>query len=135
MLEADGYTHLNMQIGSGVQPQIPSSQRIQITWFRLKDNISADIESASLIISHAGAGSCLEALGAKKSLVVVVNQNLMGNHQLELASKLHQEGYAIMCYPETLQTTLSNLKRKTLKLLPKASQVAFSSYIENLMGL
>lgn len=124
-----------MQIGSGVEPRIPVSQKIQITWYRLKESISADMESAALIISHAGAGSCLEALSASKSLVVVVNQKLMGNHQLELANKLHQEGHALMCYPENLCSTLCNLKTSNFKQLPKANQVAFSSYIESLMGL
>lgn len=123
-----------MQVGSGVEPEIPLSTNIQISWFRLKESISTDIESASLIISHAGAGSCLEVLSVSKPLIVVVNQKLMGNHQLELADKLHQERYALMCYPETLCSTLSTFKSSSLKLLPKVSPIVFSSYIENLMG-
>ena len=41
----------------------------------------------------AGAGSCLEVLGARKPLLVVINDDLMHNHQLELAQKLHKDGH------------------------------------------
>ena len=60
-----------------------------------ENTISDDILSSSLVISHAGAGSCLEVLEKQKPLIVVVNEDLMNNHQIELASKLQEEGYAI----------------------------------------
>lgn len=45
----------------------------------------------------SGAGSCLEALGAGKPLLVVVNDKLMGNHQLELARQLHMDSHLLYC--------------------------------------
>ena len=46
-----------------------------------------------------GAGSCLETLGAGKAMVVVINELLMGNHQLELANQLHRDGHLFYCTP------------------------------------
>ncbi|XP_057375948.1 UDP-N-acetylglucosamine transferase subunit ALG13 homolog [Daphnia carinata] len=134
VMESKGYTHLIIQIGRGLEPQIPTSRRIQITLYHLKENISSDIEDSSLVISHAGAGSCLEVLNAHKPLIVVVNQKLMGNHQLELAEKLQSERHVVMCYPETLKTTLSDFDTSCLKILHINNQMALSNYIEKLMG-
>jgi beta-1,4-N-acetylglucosaminyltransferase len=41
---------------------------------------------------YAGAGTVLETLEARVPLVVVINDTLMGNHQLELAERLAAEG-------------------------------------------
>lgn len=74
--------------------------------YRLKNSILEDIRSSDLVISHAGAGSCIEVLNAKKPLIVVVNEHLMDNHQTELAAQLHSDGYLLYCTPKTLATTL-----------------------------
>ena len=134
ILEDEGFTHLILQIGRGVEPPIPNSRRIKIFCYHFKESISSDLKGASLIISHAGAGSCLEALSVAKPLIVVVNQKLMGNHQLELAEKLHSEGYVFMCYPETLKTILIDCKSSYLQKFPKSKSLAFSTYLEKLMG-
>ena len=47
-----------------------------------------DMESADLVISHAGAGTCLEVLRLGKPLVVIVNRSLLGNHQVWIAKSL-----------------------------------------------
>nr|CAH0110529.1 unnamed protein product [Daphnia galeata] len=124
ILEDEGFTHLIVQIGRGVEPTIPNSRRIKISCYHFKESISSDLEEASLIISHAGAGSCLEALSVAKPLIVV----------LELAEKLHSEGYVFMCYPETLKTILIEYKSSYLQTFPKSNSLAFSIYLEKLMG-
>ena len=59
-----------------------------------------EIRGADLVVSHAGAGSVFETLRAKKPLLVVVNDALMGNHQQELAETLHEMGHLRWCAPE-----------------------------------
>uniref|UniRef100_A0A3P8QC11 UDP-N-acetylglucosamine transferase subunit ALG13 n=1 Tax=Astatotilapia calliptera TaxID=8154 RepID=A0A3P8QC11_ASTCA len=97
-LKARGYERLVLQVGRGsVLPAADSCPHIRLEAFRFKNSIAEDISQADLVISHAGAGSCLEALGAGKSLLVVVNDKLMDNHQLELARQLHMDSHLLYC--------------------------------------
>lgn len=133
MLEEKGYSKIILQIGRGIEPSIPNSN-ILVEWYRLKDNISDDILSSSLVISHAGAGSCLEILEKQKPLIVVVNPNLMNNHQVELAGKLHEEGYAYMCTPEILYSTVAENNVFSSLTFPDCQCCIFPDYIKQLMG-
>lgn len=58
-------------------------------------NLAADIAKASLVISHAGAGSIFEALTYKVPLIVVPNPILMDNHQVELAKLMEDRNHAV----------------------------------------
>lgn len=58
-------------------------------------NLAAEIERASLVVSHAGAGSIFESLLFKVPLVVVPNPILMGNHQVELADLMDELQHAV----------------------------------------
>eukprot|EP00435_Cladocopium_sp_Y103_P039529 s1628_g10.t1 len=73
--------------------------------FDLKPSLEDEMSSASLVISHAGAGSIIEALRQKRRLLVVVNPALMDNHQLEA---MHQRGHCAMAAePKQLQSALA----------------------------
>lgn len=62
------------------------------------------MRQADLIISHAGAGTVMEALRLKKQLVVVINTLLMDNHQTELARAMADQGHLFVVHsPEELQ--------------------------------
>jgi len=50
-----------------------------------------------MLYPYTGAGSCLEVLGANKPLVVVINEELMNNHQVELADQLSNDGHLFYC--------------------------------------
>ena len=132
LLEKVGCRKLVLQIGRGQEPIIPHNCPIEITWFRLKNGIREDIDNASLVISHAGAGSCTEVLAAKKPLIVVVNQDLMDNHQSELAEQLHCDGHVLVCYTETLCQTLHQLPSNQFLLFPAGQPKKFAALLDTL---
>ncbi|KAI9485434.1 MAG: hypothetical protein EXX96DRAFT_475630 [Benjaminiella poitrasii] len=70
---------------------------LAIDGYKYKSSITEDMEHADIIISHAGAGTILQALRlTNKKLVIVVNKSLMDNHQYELAKAIAEKGYAIL---------------------------------------
>ncbi|KFO24078.1 UDP-N-acetylglucosamine transferase subunit ALG13 like protein [Fukomys damarensis] len=98
IFESLGYSRLTLQIGRGtLVPEPFSTESFTLDVYRYKDSLQEDLQRADLVISHAGAGSCLETLEKGKSLVVVINEKLMHNHQLELAEQLHKEGHLFYC--------------------------------------
>lgn len=95
-----------------------SAYGIRVDSYDYKPNISDDINGSDLVISHAGAGSCTEILAAKKPLIVVVNDQLMDNHQTELAHQLSLDGHLLYCFPHTLNKILATLD-ETIPCLKK----------------
>ncbi|XP_062536467.1 UDP-N-acetylglucosamine transferase subunit ALG13 homolog [Armigeres subalbatus] len=132
-----GCRKLVLQIGRGRDPKIVPDlygNDIEVQFYDLKSSIAEDIEQADLVISHAGAGSCIEVLGAGKPLLVVVNETLMDNHQTELADQLFKEGHLKYCTPSTLAQTLAEGGFNRLKKFPPGSAKEFVSYLDAFMG-
>jgi beta-1,4-N-acetylglucosaminyltransferase len=128
----NNYTHLTIQYGRGTRPSIipPSSfvdgsdgggsssssnnssrknnnselhPLLKIRTYDFLPSLQDDMNDADLIISHAGAGTVMEALRLQKKLVVVINTLLMDNHQTELATAMADRGYLYMVeQPEDL---------------------------------
>jgi len=66
--------------------------------------LEQDMRQAGLVISHAGAGTVMEALKGQKRLVVVINTALMDNHQTELATAMAKRGHLfVVDTPSDLQ--------------------------------
>ncbi|NXO22300.1 ALG13 transferase, partial [Cisticola juncidis] len=103
--------------------------------FRFKESLAEELRSADLVISHAGAGSCLEALEKGKPLIVVINDKLMDNHQLELAKQLHRDGYVLYCNCSTLVKTLQSMNLSALKPFPPGQPEKFASFMDKVFGL
>lgn len=123
---------ITFQIGnSDFQPGIYDKEGVQINAYRFKDSISDDIENADLVISHAGAGSCIEVLEAQKPLLVVVNEELMDNHQIELAEQLQIDGHLFYCTCGTIETTLEMLDFSMLNPFPKPDPTLFLRYLDD----
>lgn len=97
------------------------------------ENFEEQIGSSDLVISHAGAGSCLEVLRKKKPLIVVVNEDLMNNHQMELAVQLQNDGYVYYSTCSTLTDAL-NKDMSKLRSYPKPNTHLFSQYLDKCMG-
>ena len=100
MIIKNGFTKIIIQKGHGEYIPINHKkfeQKIKIQISEILNNFEDIIKSSELIISHGGAGIILESLKNKKKVIVCVNDVLMDNHQVELASSLHSEGYVHYC--------------------------------------
>uniref|UniRef100_A0A3Q3JHK6 UDP-N-acetylglucosamine transferase subunit ALG13 n=1 Tax=Monopterus albus TaxID=43700 RepID=A0A3Q3JHK6_MONAL len=134
--EAHGYERLVLQVGRGsLLPTVDSCLHIRLEAFRFKDSIAEDMKQADLIISHAGAGSCLEALGAGKPLLVVVNDKLMDNHQLELAAQLHMDSHLLYCTCSTLIQTLRSMDLSALQPFLPGQPRKFATFLDKALGV
>ncbi|XP_038172150.1 UDP-N-acetylglucosamine transferase subunit ALG13 homolog isoform X1 [Arvicola amphibius] len=136
ILKSLGYNQLVLQIGRGtVVPEPFSTESFTLDVYRYKDSLKEDLQQADLVISHAGAGSCLESLEKGKPLVVVVNEKLMNNHQFELAKQLHKEGHLFYCTCSTLPGLLQSMDLSTLKYYPPGQPEKFSAFLDKVVGL
>ena len=100
------------------------------------DSLTALMASASLIISHAGAGSISEALYFRKPLIVCINETLMDNHQRELADALADRRYCLETTPSHICQYLSASAEDFTKLVvyPTADPDIFSTYLHDIIG-
>lgn len=137
-----GFGRLVVQFGRGsVEPAALRREAraagLAFESFRLSDRFGPYVEAASLVVSHAGAGSILEALRARKALLVVVNETLMGNHQVELASALEELGHLRWAPPADTVAVLCDVLRqgaKPSRPFPPADREAFPLLLERELG-
>lgn len=92
-----GYTLLSIQTGTSVHNAPLKYKTLLINTFQYTQNLNNLIQESHTVISHAGSGTVLEVLKAKKKLLVCVNESLMDNHQTELACKLESLCTAQTC--------------------------------------
>lgn len=86
-----GITQVTVQHGSYAPQKCEASQaHPKVTTFDYAGSLQAHIRAATLIVSHAGAGSIVEVTDQGKALIVVVNSALMNDHQSELASAMSE---------------------------------------------
>lgn len=128
-----GYTSIIFQTGSGSYKE-SSHPNLKLVYDRYLQNFEEEIDKASLVISHAGAGTCLEVLKRHTPLIVVINEDLMDNHQIELAQQLQDSSYLYYCTCNTLKSTLLHKTLNSLKRYPSSNSTAFSTYLDKCMG-
>lgn len=135
VLVSKGFNQVVLQIGRGTY--IPEkSPLLDIKWFDFKDSISDDLKNASLVIGHAGAGTILESLFERTPLIVVLNEQLMDNHQTELAERLAAEGLLKYTTCSSLQKTLEDLNLDDLtKTHRKTEYNVFGEVLHHILGV
>ncbi|XP_014664298.1 PREDICTED: UDP-N-acetylglucosamine transferase subunit ALG13 homolog [Priapulus caudatus] len=135
VLHSIGYDKVVLQAGRGIfDSDVKMVEGLQLEYYRFKNSIADDIGSADLVISHAGAGTVLETLDAGKPLIVVINEELMGNHQLELAEQLYTNGHLFYATCSTLVTTLQSMNMENLKPFPRGEPSKFATFLDKLLG-
>lgn len=135
---------LKIQYGAGKPIDSNAIERVRqqfsidIECYDFKAHILSDISASDLVISHAGAGSCIEVLTSKKPLIVVVNEHLMDNHQTELAHQLFIDGYLLYCSTQSMAATLNDLSGKISQLKPyeagQRNMMKFINHLNTVMG-
>ncbi|XP_010927169.2 uncharacterized protein [Elaeis guineensis] len=136
-LSRKGYTDLLIQMGRGTY--VPSKfsgedGSLAVDYFTFSPSIADYLRSASLIISHAGSGSIFETLRLGKPLIVVVNEDLMDNHQIELAEELADRKHLFCARPQTLHQTIEVMDLKSLIPYPPGDAVPVAKLIDNFLG-
>ena len=127
-----GMTELTIQIGGTASyrptllPSLASalSPPLAVSILTLVPALLPLLSSSSLVISHAGAGTIVEALRLRLPLLVVVNEALMDNHQLQLARALACRRYLWMAQVSNILQVLDQLKTDRLTVQPAPAAAA-----------
>ncbi|KAG8366393.1 hypothetical protein BUALT_Bualt17G0075000 [Buddleja alternifolia] len=132
-----GYTHVLIQMGRGTY--IPTKSAgddgsISVDYFTFSSSIAEFLKSASLVISHAGSGSIFETLRLRKPLIVVVNEDLMDNHQSELAEELAERKHLFCARPQTLYETISAMDLDSLVAYQPGDATPVAEFINRFLG-
>ncbi|KAJ1983278.1 hypothetical protein H4R33_004812 [Dimargaris cristalligena] len=110
-----GYSELVVQYGASraAFDAFQGSQGITVTGYAYKREVTSDMEAASLVISHAA----------------VVNEDLMDNHQDELATALADDHVLIKATCSNLQSTLRDQRYNFLVPLEAPDQTALAGIL------
>mmetsp|Transcript_36786 Transcript_36786/g.68467 ORF Transcript_36786/g.68467 Transcript_36786/m.68467 type:complete len:165 (+) Transcript_36786:79-573(+) len=129
-----GFDRLVVQFGRGSHR--PRDLGLKTESFDLKPSLDDEMRSASLVISHAGAGSVIEALRERRRLLVVVNPVLMNNHQLELAEAMQTRGHCAMARDASeVVLRLREAAEMDLKPYPAADLRPWHEALEDACGV
>lgn len=85
------------------------------------------------ISTYLGAGTTLEVLRKHKPLLVVINEDLMNNHQIELAEDLAKNNFLFYCTPSSLCQAIEKFDVSKLVTFPDANPSLFASFLHNLV--
>lgn len=136
-LSARGYTDLVIQMGRGTYNPKKSNGEdgsLVVDYFTFSPSIVDYLRSASLVISHAGSGSIFETLRLGKPLIVVVNEDLMDNHQTELAEELAERKHLYCARPQALYKTIADMDVESLLPYVSGDAAPVAKHINRFLG-
>lgn len=105
-------------------PSSSSGATVEVEAFAYRPRLAALIAGASLVVTHAGAGTILECLRARRTTIVVPNRQLMSDHQTELAAALHEGKYLCCASVEGLAAAVASVNRADLVAFPGVNAAA-----------
>jgi beta-1,4-N-acetylglucosaminyltransferase len=130
-------------IQKGIGEYIPKNyekykDKINIQISTILNDFENIIKNSEIIISHGGAGIILECLKNKRKVIVCVNDTLMDNHQIELATTLDKEGYVHYC--KNVNNIISDIEsilnsKKEIKPYPEINYNAIPNLIYSMLDL
>lgn len=110
-----GYRFKNLfQQSSNAEQTHRLGNGLSVEWFEYVPTLVPFLDSASLVISHAGAGSIFEALRRGLPCIAVPNAILMDDHQKELVKKLAADGYLAHALPSNLEDVVRKFQPDAL---------------------
>ncbi|ELR18641.1 glycosyltransferase family 28 Cterminal domain containing protein [Acanthamoeba castellanii str. Neff] len=135
---ARGYEALVVQYGPHAAhaplhlPRLAKEHGLAYQAFAMSSSFASVLAQAALVISHAGSGTILEGLSIGKKMVVVVNDKLMDNHQMEIASVMGQAKHVFDTTPNQLLALLGQADFDQLRPLPPPDTSAFAHFVDSL---
>ncbi|KAI6109582.1 glycosyl transferase [Pisolithus sp. B1] len=107
---------------------------LEVETWKFKSSVQSEVERADLVVSHAGAGTILDALRQGKRMIVVPNPTLLDDHQGELSSRLEALGYLTASTVDNLAATISAFDPSKLIPFPPFDGSRFRRLIDQEMG-
>jgi beta-1,4-N-acetylglucosaminyltransferase len=131
-----GFDEIIVQYGKGekaFQDYRKQLEGVTVKGFDFTTSLGDKIDQCDLVISHAGTGSILDALRAHKPLIVVINANLMDNHQQEIADEFRSQGYLLTSEATEVELARTIQESSTFQfaVIPPANTIKIASIIDH----
>lgn len=90
--------------------------------FKSREEIDNYYKKSRVVVAHAGMGTIITALKHKKPIIIVPRRGkyneLIDDHQMDVAKKLDQEGIGIVVYDvNDLEDALKNADKHKMKMV------------------
>lgn len=136
--ESMGVVEIVLQHGQSPIPNSDSKVRPEA----YISDMESCIQTADIVIGHAGSGTVLDVLRGPifdhatrhiPKLILVPNQELMDNHQQELAHRLQNMGCVLVTNVENLPAALTNSLAFTPTKLPRSRNDCMNTLIKSML--